>query len=68
MKQPSIYKNIYGKRVIIFRKNMPSLQEPDDKGFSSQFARSLKVNESQPEKGQQRFNAKQRIGKGLRIL
>lgn len=61
------YRNVYGKRVIKFNSKMvPSnLVKPD---LSSEFNRVVKVTETPPTMGEQRFTAKQKIGRGLRML
>ena len=66
MKRQS-YRNVYGKRIIrLNTKMVPSnLVKPD---LSSEFNRVVKVTESLPKMGEQRFSAKQKIGRGLRML
>ena len=74
MKRQS-YKNVYGKPIVKYVRNMPNL--PGGSSFASLtkqdegetvFNRVLKVTETPPRMGEQRFMAKQKIGRGLRMM
>lgn len=73
--QRQSYRNVYGKPIVKYVRYLPNLTGkgvvpmiPSQARPPLQFTRDLKITETPPSMGEQRYVAKQRIGKGLRML